>query len=392
MVHDVPVAIDEIPLAELRQRRSVKWRTYGDDVIPAWVAEMDFALAGPIAAALHAAVDRSDTGYRWADEIPEALAGFAAHAWDWQVQPDRVLVLADVMSGIAQSLMRLTDPGDHVVINPPVYPPFFSTVSDVAKRTVREVPMRHTPAGYRLDLDGLADAFADPRVRGYVLCSPHNPTGTVHSATELAAVAELAARHDVLVISDEIHAPMTLPGVAHTPYLSIAGEDARATACLSASKSWNIPGLKCAQVVGTAITMPVLAESVPIEATFGVGHFGVIGTLAAYRDGGAWLTEAIGVLDARRNQLAEGMGALRAAGYGVEMVWPEASYLAWIRVHGMGEDPAEVVLDEGKVAVNSGLPFGAPGVGHLRINYATSQTVLAEVIERLGSVMESRAS
>jgi len=141
MVHDVPVAIDEIPLEELRRRRSVKWRTYGDDIIPAWVAEMDFTLAEPIAAALHAAIDRSDTGYRWADEVPEALADFTARMWGWQFSSDRVLVLADVMTGIAQSLIRLTDPGDHVVINPPVYPPFFSTVRDVANRTVREVPV-----------------------------------------------------------------------------------------------------------------------------------------------------------------------------------------------------------------------------------------------------------
>jgi len=392
MVHHVPVAIDEIPLAKLRDRRSVKWRTYGDDVIPAWVAEMDFTLAEPIAAALRAAIDRSDTGYRWADEVPEVLADFTARTWGWQVSPDRVMVLADVMTGIAQSLIRLTDPGDHVVINPPVYPPFFSTVRDVANRTVREVPMLETRSGYRLDLERLGEAFAEPRVRAYVLCSPHNPTGTVHTAQELATVAELAARHDVLVISDEIHAPMTLPGAVHTPYLSIAGDDARATACLSASKSWNIPGLKCAQVVGTASTMPVLVETVPIEATFGVGHFGVIGTLAAYRDGGAWLTEAIAALDSRRDQLAKGLGAIREAGHGVEMVWPEASYLAWVRVAGLGEDPATVVLDNGKVAVNSGLPFGDIGAGYLRINYATSQTVLAQVIEALGAVVDDRAS
>lgn len=348
MVHHVLVAIDEIPLAKLRDRRSVKWRTCGDDVIPAWVAEMDFTLAEPIAAALRAAIDRSDTGYRWADEVPEVLADFTARTWGWQVSPDRVMVLADVMTGIAQSLIRLTDPGDHVVINPPVYPPFFSTVRDVANRTVREVPMLETRSGYRLDLERLREAFAEPRVRAYVLCSPHNPTGTVHTAQELATVAELAARHDVLVISDEIHAPMTLPGAVHTPYLSIAGDDARATACLSASKSWNIPGLKCAQVVGTTSTMPVLEETVPIEATFGVGHFGVIGTLAAYRDGGSWLTEAIAALDSRREQLAKGLGAIREAGHGVEMVWPEASYLAWFAWPAWGRTPQQSCSTTGR--------------------------------------------
>jgi len=385
------MAIDDTPLERLRERRSVKWRTYGDEVIPAWVAEMDFTLADPIAQALHAAIDRSDTGYRWADEVPEALTEFAAAHWGWQVEPDRVMVLGDVMSSIAQSLIRLTEPGDQVVINPPVYPPFFSTVEQVSGRTVREVPLIGDPvAGYRIDLEQLAIAFADPRVRAYVLCSPHNPTGTVHSRETLTTIGDLAERHGVLVISDEIHAALTLPGATHVPYLTVAGDDAHAVACVSASKAWNIPGLKCAQLVGTGSTMARLQDTVPIEATFGVGHFGVLGTLAAYRAGRPWLTEALSVLDTRRSQLGEGLRGLRE--FGVSLAWPQASYLAWVQVKGLGEDPAEVILEQGRVAVNSGLPFGAPGREHLRINIATSEDVLAQVMERMGAVIRSRAS
>lgn len=384
------MAIDDVPLERLRERRSVKWRYYPKDVLPTWVAEMDFTLAPPIAEALHAAIDRSDTGYRWTDEVPQAFADFAHAQWSWSVSPEQVLVLGDVMTGIAQSLLQLTDPGDHVVINPPIYPPFFSTVEKVAGRVVREVPLRQSGPGYEIDIEAMQQAFADSQVRAYVLCSPHNPTGTVHSPEVLRTVAELAAEHDVVVISDEIHAPLTLPGAVHTPYLSVAGDDARAVACVSASKAWNIPGLKCAQVVGTATTAPVLSEQVPLEATFGVGHFGVLGTLAAYREGGSWLAEAISVLDRRRAQLAIGMDELAYSG--LTWVRPEASYLAWVRIDGLGEDPAEALLNEGRLAVNSGLPFGAPGAGHVRINMATSQTVLAEVIETLGAVVGARAS
>jgi len=382
------VAIDEIPLEELRARRSVKWREYPAEVIPAWVAEMDFTLAEPIAAVLHAAIERSDTGYRWANEVPAALAEFAGTEWSWHIDPERVLVLGDVMTGIAQSLAQFTEPGDHIVINPPIYPPFFSTVEKVAGRTVREVPLRRSGAGYEIDIEAMQQAFADPQVRGYVLCSPHNPTGTVHSRETLQVIADLAAEHGVLVISDEIHAPLTLPGAVHAPYLSVADDDARAVACLSASKTWNIPGLKCAQVVGTGATASVLREQVPLEATFGVGHFGVLGTLAAYRDGGAWRSQMLEVLDRRRRQLVDGLTRTE----GVQVAWPEASYLAWVRIDGLGEDPAQVLLDEGNLALNSGLPFGGAGIGHVRINFATSETLLAEVLHSLGAVVRSRAS
>ncbi len=274
---------------------------------------MDFTLAEPIARALHDAVDRSDTGYRWADEVPQALSTFTRAEWDWSVDPANVIVLADVMSSIAQALVHLTDAGAQVVINPPVYPPFFSTVEKVSARQVREVPLVVSDGAYRLDLAGLEEAFSDPQVQAYVLCSPHNPTGTVHSESDLFAVAQLASAHGVVVIADEIHAPMTLTGARHHPFLSVVDGlvGLRAVSCVSASKTWNIPGLKCAQLVASDSVVEQLRDVIPLEATFGVGHFGVLGTLAAYRDGGPWRAEMLDVLDRRRRQLAEGLYRLR---------------------------------------------------------------------------------
>ncbi|MGA0268628.1 MAG: hypothetical protein ACO3MK_08895, partial [Candidatus Nanopelagicales bacterium] len=161
------MAIDKVPLEELRRRSSAKWRTYPSDVLPAWVAEMDFTLAEPIAHALRSAVDNSDTGYRWADDVPTALAEFASDEWNWEIDPGHVTVLADVMSSVGQSLLHLTDPGSTVVINPPVYPPFFSTVEKVASRHLRSVPLIVDAGRYRLDMEGLAEAFADPSVQAY---------------------------------------------------------------------------------------------------------------------------------------------------------------------------------------------------------------------------------
>lgn len=386
--------IDHTSLAHLRQRTSAKWRAYPQDVIPAWVAEMDFALAEPIAAALHAAVDRSDTGYRWADDVPGALAEFAQAEWGWQVPVDNVIVLADVMSSIAQSLVHLTDPGSSVVINPPVYPPFFSTVEKVCGRKVREVPLARIGAlgeeRYRLDLEALERAFADPAVQAFVLCSPHNPTGTVHSPEELRRVAELAAAHGVLVVSDEIHAPLTLTGASHTPFLKVAADvpELRAVAAVSASKTWNIPGLKCAQLVAGDAVLDNLRDGIPIEATYGVGHFGVLGTLAAYRDGAPWRGEMLATLGDRRRFLFDSLEAMD----GVRMTWPEASYLAWVHFDGLGEDPALAILDQSKIALNSGPAFGSPGAAHARINYATTREILENVITGIGSVVAGHAS
>lgn len=384
------MSIDREGLASLRGRTSAKWRFYPPEVLPAWVAEMDFTLAEPIARALHDAVDRSDTGYRWADEVPQALSTFTRAEWDWSVDPANVIVLADVMSSIAQALVHLTDAGTQVVINPPVYPPFFSTVEKVSARQVREVPLVVSDGAYRLDLAGLEEAFSDPQVQAYVLCSPHNPTGTVHSESDLFAVAQLASAHGVVVIADEIHAPMTLTGARHHPFLSVVDGlvGLRAVSCVSASKTWNIPGLKCAQLVASDSVVEQLRDVIPLEATFGVGHFGVLGTLAAYRDGGPWRAEMLDVLDRRRRQLAEGLTGFE----GVQMTWPQASYLAWVYLPMLGEDPAAVLMEKAQLAVNSGLPFGAPGVGHARINYATSEAILDEIIGRVGAVLDAQSS
>lgn len=384
------MSIDREGLASLRGRTSAKWRFYPPEVLPAWVAEMDFTLAEPIARALHDAVDRSDTGYRWADEVPQALSTFTRAEWDWSVDPANVIVLADVMSSIAQALVHLTDAGTQVVINPPVYPPFFSTVEKVSARQVREVPLVVSDGAYRLDLAGLEEAFSDPQVQAYVLCSPHNPTGTVHSESDLFAVAQLASAHGVVVIADEIHAPMTLTGARHHPFLSVVDGlvGLRAVSCVSASKTWNIPGLKCAQLVASDSVVEQLRDAIPLEATFGVGHFGVLGTLAAYRDGGPWRAGMLDVLDRRRRQLAEGLTGFE----GVQMTWPQASYLAWVYLPMLGEDPAAVLMEKAQLAVNSGLPFGAPGVGHARINYATSEAILDEIIGRVGAVLDAQSS
>jgi cystathionine beta-lyase len=375
-----PTLFDDLSLDALRQRRSAKWRRYPADVLPAWVAELDFPLAPPVRRALAEALAHDDTGYANAGELPGAFASFAAARWSWEVDPQRTLLVADIMSGVAELVRVLTAPGDHVVVNPPVYPPFFSVVREVGRKVV-EAPLGPDS---RLDLDGLAAAFA-AGARCYLLCSPHNPTGTVHTRDELAAVAELAETHGVLVISDEVHAPMTLPGATYVPYLELGAENG--LALVSASKAWNLAGLKCALAVAGSERMAGELRRVPGHVPYHAGHFGVISGIAAFAESAEWLDELVTHLETQRNRLAE---LLAPELPDVRLVRPEAGYLAWLdcRALGLGDDPSEVFLERGRVALSSGLPFGTGGKGFARLNIGTSGALLAEAVTRMRSALD----
>jgi cystathionine beta-lyase len=368
------LAVD--PLEILRERRSAKWRTYPPDVVPLTVAEMDYALAPAVAAVLHEAVDRSDTGYAGAiAELGPAVAGFAARRWSWCVDPTAVTAVADVGVGVVE-LLRVLARGRPVVISPPVYPPFFAWVPE-AGAELREVPLtrhRGDASGWRLDLPALERAFA-AGAAAYLLCHPHNPVGRVHTADELTALVELAHRHGVTLISDEIHAPLVLPGAGFTPLLTVPGAADVAVTVLSASKGWNLAGLKCAAIVTASAAMADVVRKLPPDTRARVGHFGVLATLAAYTEGADWLDRLLVTLDARRTQLA-GLLADRLP----TLRWrpPQAGYLAWLDATalGTGNTPRDLFLDRARVALEPGLRFGSPGSGHVRLNFATGPEIL----------------
>lgn len=372
---------DAADLATLRRRRSYKWRTFGD-AVPAFIAEMDYPLAPPIVQALTAAVAASDTGYSQpARELAEAYAGFAADRHGWPVEPAAVRGVPDVMVGVIELLRRAVPPGAGVVITPPVYPPFFEAIAEAGCRVV-EAPLERPPGGrYGLDLERLEAALA--QADALLLCNPHNPTGRVLSRAELLQVADLAERHDVVVVSDEIHAPLVLDGAVHTPFLALDHPIVDRSAVLtSASKGWNIPGLKCALVVTSPGPMRRIVEGLPREIPLRCGHLGVIATIAAYRDGGPWLDELLGVLDRNRRVVACRLAEqLPAAGH----VPPEATFLAWIDLGaaGLGDEPAAVVLQHAGVAVGRGLDFGEPGRGFVRLTFATPLPILERLLAAL---------
>ena len=376
--------LTELDLESLRRRRSIKWRQYPEDVLPLWVAEMDTPLAPPIRDALHAVVDLGDTGYAHRDRLPQAFAGFAAARYGWWPDPARMWLIPDVMQGITEVLRLVTSRGDGVLVNTPAYPPFFPFITEAGRRVV-ESPLAVDDTGrYRLDLDRLAVDLARPDVTAYVLANPHNPTGIVLSSAELLAVTELADRHRVRVLVDEIHAPLTYPGVVFTPFLSLPGTES-ALAFVSATKAWNLPGLKAGLVIGGGSAVADLAR-MPEGVAFGAGLFGVVASVAAFQAGTQWLDALLADLDANRRLLGDLLAAgLPEVGYQP----PDATFLAWLdcRPLDLGDDPSAVFLAHGRVAVNPGPSFGPPGRGHVRLNFATTPGILAEGVRRMVSAV-----
>ncbi|MBX3190550.1 MAG: aminotransferase class I/II-fold pyridoxal phosphate-dependent enzyme [Labilithrix sp.] len=375
---------DDVTEAELRARRSAKWKLYPDDVLPAWVAEMDYPVARPIQEALHEAIERHDLGYADPEGLGGAFAPWAKREWGWEVAPRDVHVVCDVVTGISEILRVATAPGDGVVIEPPVYMPFASTIRALG-RVVVEAPLARSEGGvYAPDLDAIERAYARG-ARAHLLCSPQNPTGFVVPVETLRAIAELADRHDVLVLADEIHAPLTLSGARHAPFPTVSSAAARRSIVLtSASKTFNLAGLKAAMMIACADEPRAVLARLPVETPYHAGHLGVIATRAAFGAAAEWRASVLAILERNRALLAE---LLAASLPGVRHVAPQASYLAWLdcRALGLGDDPAKVFLDRGRVALSPGPPFGRGGEGHARLNLGTTRALLEEAIRRMAA-------
>ncbi|WP_280874969.1 MalY/PatB family protein [Streptomyces pseudovenezuelae] len=374
-----------LTLDRLRCRTSMKWRTYPPDVLPLWVAEMDVPLAEPVLRALTDALALGDTGYPAGTAYAEALAEFAEKRWGWDgCAVERTAIVPDVMMGIVEMLRLVTGNGDPVVVNPPVYPPFFQFIEHLDRRVVEA----SLGPDLRIDFDTLEEAFRQAVAGGgraaYLLCSPQNPTGTVHTAAELAAVAALADRYGVRVVVDEIHAPLTASGVDFVPYLSVPGAES-GLSLMSASKGWNLAGLKAALAVAGTAAAADLAR-LPEEVSHGPSHLGIIAHTAALRDGTAWLDALRAGLDENRRLLTDLLAAHLPS---VNCRPGEATYLAWLdcRGLGLGDDPADVFLERGRVALSAGSRFGTGGRGHVRLNLATSPEVVEEGVRRMAAAL-----
>ncbi|HUG32542.1 MAG TPA: aminotransferase class I/II-fold pyridoxal phosphate-dependent enzyme [Acidimicrobiia bacterium] len=357
-------------------------------MLAAWVAEMDFGLAPSIASALHDAVDRGLTGYSYPDAeeaVARAAAGFWHDRFDWRVDPSWVFPAPDVIEGIVRVIIHLTRPGSPVVLHTPVYFPFFSMVEWAGREIIEAPSLRAEDGRYGLDLGSIERGLA-AGAGSVVLCNPWNPTGRVFEESELSDLLAVAAEHDARVIVDEIHGPITFTGVSHLPLATLDAD--RAITVTAASKAWNLPGLKCAQVVLTNERDRAAWADHFEPHLVGAGTFGLVASEAAYSGGRDWFDGVLATLADNRRLLAKLIDEQLPE---VRFALPEGTYLGWLDMSAYGLDnPNRFIRENARVALTSGWPFRGDGDQNVRLNFATEPEILIEIVERIGTALSHR--
>ena len=371
---------------ELRARAGGKWRKYPSDVIPAFVADMDFKVAPAIQAAIARLTDQQDYGYgQMTDTVPmfEAFSAWMARRHGWRPDPGLTIANIDVVQGLFAMIAAFSEPGGGVIVQTPVYPPFLRAVAETG-RTLIENPLLDGGTRFVVDVEGLERVAAHASM--ILLCNPHNPTGRVLERAELEAIASVAADHDLTIVADEIHADLLYPGAKHIPMESVDAE--RTVTLTSATKSFNIAGLRTSIAhFGSADLKERFERAVPERLLGAPGRSGVAATIAAWCDADAWLDEVMDHLDRNRRRFAD-WAAQASLGHHL----PEATYLAWLDCRRLdlpeSVTPQQHFLEHAKVALTDGADFGEPGRGHVRLNFATSAEILDEVLRRLSGALD----
>ncbi|GAA3159388.1 aminotransferase class I/II-fold pyridoxal phosphate-dependent enzyme [Planomonospora alba] len=381
--------MNDLTLDDLTDRDGAKWSSAGPGVIPAWVADMDFPVAPAVREALIRRA-RGDLGYpSWLDRLgdgplAEAFAERMERRYGWHADPGHVRSFTDINQALQVVLHLATRPGDAVALHVPTYPPFLQTLADM-DRPPLPIPLEPAGDSWGFDTDALAARLAEGRCRVLLLVNPQNPTGRSFTRRELTDLAELAERHDLLVVSDEIHADLTHAPARHVPFATLLPE--RTVTLTSATKAFNLGGIRCSVA---HLGAPAVREALSAQPRhlYGAAHvFGVDATVAAWRDGDDWLERVRALLDRNRRLVAERLP--QGVGYRV----PDATYLAWLDFRGLGtgEDPADLLQREARVMLSQGPPFGPGGEGFARLNFATSEPVLSEVLDRIARAVKARS-
>jgi cystathionine beta-lyase len=371
---------------ERRGTDSFKWRRYGDDVIPLWVADMDFVSPEPIIRALHERVDHRIFGYvRPSEELITVIRERLKRLYSWEVPEEHIIFVPGVVTGLNFAFQLFAGPGDGVLIQPPVYSHFI-TDPVVRGQVLRDPPLVEKGDTYEIDFDAFEKAIT-PRTKIFVLCNPHNPVAKVFKRDELERLAAICLRHNLLICADEIHCDLLYPGYRHIPIATLGNEVARHTITfMSPSKTFNLAGLKCSFAV---ISSPTLREAW-IRASQGlIPHVNIMGltaALAGFRDGQAWLDQCLAYLNGNREFLAR---YIRERLSSIRMVKMEATYLAWIdcRQSGIEGNAFEFFLRASRVAVSDGKECGEVGTGFVRLNFACSRKILVEALDRMADAL-----
>ncbi len=371
----------------LPNRYGVKWTQFDSEVIPMWIADMDFGVGEAITEALCDAVGGFGLGYSRQslyDGVIEALVKRYQTKFDTNLDPNLSLLSTDVVQAIYLALSTLSELGEKIVVQSPIYPPFIDAIRDL-KREVLYNNLRETEVGFFPDMENLEVLCADQATRVLLLCNPHNPTGRVFTELELNEIAAIAARHHVVVVVDEIHAEIAYAPHRHLPFSKVAAKFGTEYILLtSASKAFNLAGLRCAVANFSSKRLLARYNSLPFHMRGAVSNLGMVGTIAAWNSGDSWLKGVMAQLGSNRTYISEFI-AERCAGIGYHQ--PEGTYLAWLdfgKVTAL-DDPAERIGEVARVALSHGVTFGPGGTGRARLNFATSSANLQAGLERIAA-------
>ncbi len=376
-----------LPTDILRRRKSCKWATMEPDVIPAWVAETDFAAAPAIQEVLTEMVAISDYGYPTLTDGPqrrlrETFAARERALYGWNIDPCDCMVITDVVQGLYGVVMSMSQENDGVIIQTPIYPPFFNVVTDCKRRLLENPLIQKDDGSFEIDLENLRHLAKDAKI--LMLCNPHNPTGRVFTRPELEAMANIAMEHNLIIVVDEIHSEVIYNGHTHIPFASLSPEiAARTITVTSATKAFGIPALRCAVIHFGSHVLQHTFKNTPRGILGGVNTMGLHATIKAW-DGSCddWLHGLINQLQENRDRVTAFLKKTLPNG---RHAIPEATYLYWIdfRDQNLGGNPARTIARDRKVMLGEGPAFGIQGAGFARLNFATGPDILEEILERL---------
>ena len=372
---------------ERRGTDSIKWKKYGNGVIPMWVADMDFVSAEPIIHALHQRVAHGIFGYTFlSDELRVVIRERLKQLYSWEIEDDDLLFSPGLVTGLNVAFQAYAAPGDGVLTQTPVY---FHFIKDPVwhGRILNDPPLVQKGDTYEIDFDQFEKAITG-RTRIFVLCNPHNPVARVFTLKELERLAETCLSHHLIIISDEIHCDLLYPGYRHIPIATLSPEVADRTVTLMApSKTYNLAGLHCGFVIIKNPTLQKAWKEVSLGIVPGVNILGHVAALAAFRDGQPWLDQVLFYLKENQDFLAE---YVKDHLSGVRMCTMEATYLAWLdcRHAGISGNPMQFFLREAKIGLNDGAEFGKGGEGFVRLNFACPRKTLKEALDRMAVALK----
>lgn len=367
---------------------SVKWHVYGPDVLPMWVADMDFRTPETVVAALQKEVDRGVFGYPYEPEaFKTVLVNRMDDLYNWRIDPKDIVLIPGVVTGLNIVSHLLSKTGGEAIVQTPIYPPFLSAPQNGGMKRV-DVELERLPdGGYAIDFDRFEQAITG-QTKIFLLCNPHNPVGRVYRREELERLAGICLRHGVLICSDEIHSDLIFSESHHIPIASLNPEIAHHSITLMApSKTFNIPGLQCSFAIIPDPDLRARFQKAGEGMVGWVNLMGLIAGQAAYEHGGDWLRDAMAYLQGNRDYLYE---FTRQHFPGVHMVKPEGTYLAWLdcRDAGIEGSPYEYFLQKARVAVNDGKSFGMGGEGFIRLNFGCPRSMLEEALARMQHALQ----